>query len=399
LQRGFDHHYGIIHGAANYFDPVTLTRDNERVEAGDNYYFTDAIADNAVSYIKSAVSSKKPFFLYAAFTAPHWPLHAKPQDIARYQGRYKEGWDALREQRRKKMIELGIVRSDWPMTERDPAVPAWTEVKDKEWQQRRMEVYAAMVDSLDQNVGRILDALRATGQDRNTLVLFLADNGGCAEELGPNASGLHVPQKTHKGELVRRGNNPSVTPGAEDTYQSYGVPWANVSNTPFRLYKNWVHEGGISSPLIARWPGKIKPGGITHETGHLIDLMSTCVDLSGAKYPAERNGSAVIPMEGVSLKPAFLGGKLNRRSPIFWEHEGNRAIREGRWKLVARFPGTWELYDIETDRTERTNLADKYPDRVQSMSAAWSRWAERANVRPWEEVQKLPRTAAPIPGA
>jgi arylsulfatase A-like enzyme len=256
LQRGFDHHYGIIHGAASYFDPVTLTRDNERVEAGENYYFTDAIADNAVAYIKTAASAQKPFFLYTAFTAPHWPLHAKPQDIARYKGRYKDGWDALREERRKKMIELGIVRSSWPMTERDPSVPAWTDTKQKEWQQSRMEVYAAMVDSLDQNVGRILDSLRSTGQTQNTLVLFLVDNGGCAEELGPNAAGVHVSQKTHKGEPVRRGNDPSVAPGPEDTYQSYGVPWANASNTPFRLYKHWVHEGGISSPLTEAGPAK-----------------------------------------------------------------------------------------------------------------------------------------------
>jgi arylsulfatase A-like enzyme len=397
LQRGFDHHYGIIHGAASYFDPVTLTRDNEMVKAGDDYYFTDAIADNAVSYIKSAAAAKKPFLLYAAFTAPHWPLHAKPQDIARYKGRYKDGWDALREERRKKMIELGIVRPNSAMTDRDPSVPAWTDAKDKEWQQSRMEVYAAMVDSLDQNVGKILDALRTSGQDQNTLVLFLADNGGCAEELGPRASGLHVPQTTRKGEPVRRGNDPTMPPGAEETYQSYGVPWANASNTPFRLYKHWVHEGGISSPLIARWPGKIKPGGITHETAHLIDIMATCVDLSGAKYPSVRQGLPVQPMEGISMQPAFLGGKLTRRNPLFWEHEGNRAIREGRWKLVARFPGEWELYDIEADRSERINLAGKHPDRVRSMAQAWDRWAARANVRPWDEVQKLPKTPAPLP--
>lgn len=330
LQRGFDHFYGIIHGAANYFDPVTLTRDNQHVPAGDDYYFTDAIADNAVSYIKTAAPAKKPFLLYTAFTAPHWPLHAKPEDIARYKGRYKDGWDALREQRRKKMIELGVVSPNWPMTERDASIPAWDDAKDKEWQQRRMEVYAAMVDSLDQNVGRILDALRATGQDRNTLVLFLADNGGCAEELGPKAGGLHVPQTTHKGETVRRGNDPSIMPGPEDTYQSYGVPWANASNTPFRLYKHSVHEGGIASPLIARWPGTIKPGGFHHDPAHLIDVMSTCVDIAGAKYPAERRGNSVLPMEGVSLQPALKGGKLSRRNPLFWEHEGNRAIRDGR---------------------------------------------------------------------
>jgi arylsulfatase len=260
-----------------------------------------------------------------------------------------------------------------------------------------MEVYAAMVDCLDQNVGRILDTLRAAGQDQNTLIMFLADNGGCAEELGPNLRGLIVPEKTHAGARVRRGNNSSILPGAEDTYQSYGVPWANASNTPFRLYKHWVHEGGISTPLIVSWPGKIKAGGITHEPGHLIDLMATCVDVAGAKYPITRKGQSIQPMEGVSLQSAFRGGKLNRRNPIFWEHEGNRAIRQGHWKLVSRFPGTWELYDLEADRAEMTNLAAKHPDRVQSMAAAWDGWAARVNVEPWDKVQEAPRTPAPIP--
>ncbi len=399
LQRGFDHYYGIIHGAASYFDPVTLTRDNDPVGHGDNLYFTDAIADNAVSYLKTAAARKKPFFLYTAFTAPHWPLHAKPEDIERYKGKYRQGWDALRAERRKKMVDLGIIRPEWPLTERDPSVPAWKDAKDKQWQQSRMEVYAAMVDSLDQNVGRILEALRTNGQERDTLVLFLADNGGCAEELGPNAHGLHVPQKTLDGRPVRRGNLPAIMPGAADTYQSYGVAWANVSNTPFRLYKHWVHEGGISTPLIARWPGQIEPGSMTHQPGHLIDLMATCADVAAARYPEVRKAQEVKPMEGVSLQPVFRGAKLARRNPIFWEHEGNQAVREGRWKLVSRYPGTWELYDLEADRTEMANVAAAHPGKVEDMAAAWDRWAARANVEPWDKVRKAPRTPAPIPAA
>jgi arylsulfatase len=397
IQRGFDRYYGIIHGAANYFNPVTLTRDNERIAAGENYYFTDAIADNAIEFIKAGAAAKKPFFLYGAFTAPHWPLHAKPQDIARYRGRYKGGWDALREARRKTQIELGIVRPEWRMTQRDPLAPAWADAENKEWHASRMEVYAAQVDSLDQNVGRILAALKATGQEHNTLVMFLADNGGCAEELGPQAAGLHVPTQTRKGEPVRRGNSPLITPGDETTYASYGVPWANASNTPFRLYKHWVHEGGISTPLIAHWPRRIKPGTITHEPGHLIDLMATCVNVAGAKYPTVRKGQSVQPMEGISLEPAFKGGQLSRRNPIFWEHEGNLAVREGRWKLVSKHPRTWELYDLESDRTETTDLAAKYPDRMKSMATAWENWARRANVEPWDKIRKAPRTPAPIP--
>jgi arylsulfatase len=397
LQRGFQHYYGIIHGASDYFQPVTLTRDNGPAEIGKGFYLTDAIADNAVDYIRKGAASGEPFFLYAAFTSPHWPLHAKPEDIKRYKGRYKEGWDALRAERRKRQVELGIAKEAWPMTERDASVPAWDAAPDKEWQQSRMEVYAAMVDNLDQNIGRILQTLRETGQANNTLVLFLADNGGCAEELGYNARALHIPEKTVDGRPVRKGNVRGLRPGPEETYQSYGVPWANVSNTPFRLYKHWVHEGGISTPLIARWPGQTKAGSISHEPGHLIDLMATCVDVAGARYPTNRRGQTVQPMEGVSLRPALRGGRLARRTPIFWEHEGNKAVRDGRWKLVAKDPGQWELYDLEADRTETRDLSSKDPERVKRMAESWQAWARRAGVEDWKKVQGLPRTPAPIP--
>jgi arylsulfatase len=401
LQRGFDRYYGIIHGAADYFNPVTLTLDNEFVKPDrPDYYFTDAVADHAVEFIGSAATKPNPFFLYVAFTSPHWPLHALEADIERYKGRYKNGWDALREERHKRQIEMGLVDRRWPLTARDERVPAWADATDKEWQQRRMEVYAAQIDHMDQGVGRILDALRKSGQEENTLILFLADNGGCAEELGPKAKGLHIPAQTRDQRPVRVGNIPGVMPGAEDTYQSYGIPWANASNTPFRLYKHWVHEGGIAAPLIARWPKGIrKQGGFTNEPAHLIDLMATCVDLAQAKYPATNKGQAIQPMEGRSLRPAFDGHRINRTEPIYWEHEGNRAVHQGKWKLVSRFPGEWELYDLEADRTEMNNLADKEPKRVQQMAALYDRWAERANVEPWDKVQKAPRTPAPIPSA
>jgi arylsulfatase len=398
LQRGFDRYYGIIHGGANYFDPVTLTRDNTPCKPeGKDYYFTDAIAQNAAAYIEDAAKNGAPFFLYAAFTAPHWPLHALDKDIARYRGRYKNGWDALRQQRRERMIELGIIDRNWPLTPRDEAVPSWADAADKEWQQRRMEVYAAQVDRMDRGVGAIMAALRKTGKVRDTLVLFLADNGGCAEEIAPQWKGLHIPAKTHDGHPVQVGNLPSVMPGAEDTYQSYGVPWANASNTPFRLYKHWVHEGGIATPLIAHWPEGIKGGDMTREPGHLIDIMATCIDLAGAKYPATSRGTSVTPFEGVSLRPAFTGGRINRKDAIYWEHEGNRAVREGRWKLVSRHPGTWELYDLESDRTEMKNLAATDKDRVAAMIAKYDAWAKRAGVEPWDRIRTAPRTPAPIP--
>jgi arylsulfatase len=400
LQRGFDRYYGIIHGAADFFNPVTLVRDNSPAEPDTpDYYFTGAVADNAAAYITDAARQPKPFFLYVAFTAPHWPLHALESDIRKYRGRYKDGWDVLRAERHKRMIEAGIVDAAWPLTPRDPRVPAWNDAPDKEWQQRRMEVYAAQIGRMDQGIGRILAALRSAGQEDNTLVLFLADNGGCAEELGPRAKGLHVPAKTRKGEPVRVGNVPGVMPGPDTTYQSYGIPWANASNTPFRLYKHWVHEGGISSPLIACWPERIRrQGAITREPAHLIDLMATSVALAGAKYPEFHQGQSLTPLEGKSLEPAFEGRRIERNEGLFWEHEGNRAIRQGKWKLVSRHPDEWELYDLEADRTEMNNLAAKEPSRTGRMAAEWSRWARRAQVEPWEKVQKAPRTPAPIPG-
>jgi arylsulfatase len=398
LQRGFDKYYGIIHGGADYFNPVTLTRDNDPVEPDKpDYYFTDAIADNAISYIESAAKDR-PFFLYTAFTSPHWPLHAREADIERYRGRYKDGWDVLRDERRKRMIDLGIIDRNWQMTPRDSRVPAWKDAPDKEWQQRRMEVYAAQIDCMDRNIGRMLAALRKTGQEQDTLVIFLADNGGCAEELGPKATGLHIPARTRKGDPVRVGNLPGVMPGAEDTYQSYGIGWANASNTPFRLYKHWVHEGGIASPFIARWPDGInRQGSLSQEPGHLIDVMATCLDAAGAKCPATRKGQPVTPLEGKSLRPAFGGGKVQGREGLYWEHEGNRAIRQGEWKLVSRHPDRWELYNMSADRTEMSNLAEKDPERVAKMAASYEKWAARANVEPWEKVRTAPRTPAPIP--
>ncbi len=399
LQRGFDEYYGIIPGAANYFDPQTLTRNNESIRAEQpGYYLTDAIGRAAAGYVESAARQNSPYFLYVAFTSPHWPLHALQADIDRQKGRYKDGWDALREERRGRMIKLGLVDRRWALTPRDSKVPAWKDAPNKEWYQRRMEVYAAQIARMDASVGRILEALRKSGQEDNTLVLFLADNGGCAEELGPQSRGASFHEKTHDGRSVRIGNLPEIMPGAEDTYQSYGLPWANASNTPFRLYKHWVHEGGISTPLIARWPKAIRRrGAIEHQQGHLVDLMATCVDAAGAAYPSTYRGAPVLPMEGRSLRPAFEGKPIQRADAIYWEHEGNRAVCDGRWKLVSRFPDRWELYDLEADRSELNDLAARDPSRTERMVAQYERWAARCHVEPWEKVQKAPRTPAPIP--
>jgi len=400
-QRGFDRFFGTIHGAGSYYDPSSLTRDNTQVPPdGEDFYYTDAISDNAIKFVREH-DSDNPFFMYVAFTAPHWPMHALPRDVDKYKGRYDAGWDALRAERHKRMTEMGIVEKKWKITPRDSSVPPWEKAQDKEWYQRRMEVYAAMVDRLDQGVGRIVSELKKTDRFENTLILFLADNGGCAEEYGsagpvkPDPSEPAVlkpmgkdelqtrmqPVVTRDGRPVRTGHG--VMPGPADTYIAYGKPWANASNTPFRLYKHWVHEGGISTPLIAHWPAHIKARGkLRHQPGHLIDVMATCVDVAQAKYPTEYKGHKITPMEGRSLLPAFDNKSIEREA-IYWEHEGNRAVRQGKWKLVSRHPGGWELYDLEADRTELTNLAEKYPEKVEQLKAMYESWAARCGVQPW----------------
>ncbi|MCF7763719.1 MAG: arylsulfatase [Verrucomicrobia bacterium] len=405
LERGFDRFFGTIHGAGSFYDPNSLTDGNTQVPPGEGFYYTDAIADHAATYIRDhgERKTKQPFFLYVAFTAPHWPMHAKPADMDQYKGRYDSGWDVLREERRERMVKLGVINPRWPLSPRDPRSPAWEDAPLKEWESRLMEVYAAMIDSMDQGIGRIVQALTESGQWDNTLLLFLADNGGCAEGMGRGrefearpdrpvrpmaATELQkkmIPEFTRDGYPVRRGRG--VMAGPADTYLGYGVSWANASNTPFREYKHWVHEGGISSPLIVHWPRGIdreKHGRLESQPAHLIDLMATCVDVSGADYPREFNGQTIHPMEGVSLRPAFSGRSVARREPIFWEHEGNRAVRDGRWKLVAKeAAGPWELYDIEEDRSELIDRARELPDVTKRLVSLWEAWAVRVGVLPW----------------
>lgn len=386
MQRGFERFYGTILGAGSFYDPITLTDGNEPTEPDTkDFYYTDKISSKAIQFIDEH-RERKPFFCYVAYTAPHWPLHALPEDIARYQGRYDAGWDRLRKTRLARMREMEMIAPTWQLTDRDAQIPAWEEAQNKEWQARRMEVYAAQVDRMDQGIGKILDALRQKGELDNTLIFFLADNGGCAEELGEGwGRQLFIPEKTRDGEPVILGNEYSdIMPGPENTYQSYGRPWANVSNTPFRLYKHYVHEGGIATPLVVHWPKGIQARGEwKQDPGHLIDIMATCVDVGKAKYPQKYKGVSIQPMEGKSLLPVFDGENL-RREALYFEHEGNRAVRRGQWKLVAKGRnGEWELYNMENDRTETNNLADQYPEQVEKLSAMWYRWAERAKVIPW----------------
>lgn len=403
MQRGFDRFYGTIHGAGSFYDPISLTNDNEPVELvppddpeAPVYYYTDAISEHAARFVREHAAGERaddPLFLYVAHTAPHWPLHALPEDIARYEGRYAGGWDSVRVERQRRMTELGLIDEDWLLAERDPRVPAWEDVPDEErpWFERAMEVYAAQIDRMDRGIGELVAALEETGRLDNALILFLADNGGCAEVLTDRWTGLAIPRQALDGSPVAVGNDTSVLPGPESSYQSYGPHWAHVSNTPFRLYKHWVHEGGIASPLIVHWPARIPDGGgIVGETAHVVDLMATALDAAGAAHPPSLAGNRSIPVEGVSLLPAFQAQPLDREA-VFWEHEGNRAVRSGKWKLVSRYPDEWELYDLVADRTEANDLALAEPERVAALAALWDAWAARTGVVPWDEIRERRR--------
>ncbi|RYF74816.1 MAG: arylsulfatase [Comamonadaceae bacterium] len=402
MQRGFDEFFGTIIGAGSFYDPNTLTRGNVNVEheasSDESWFYTDAISDDAAGAIRRHAQdhADRPFFQYVAYTAPHWPLHAHDEDIARYKGRFDAGWDELRAARLNKLINEGIVRDLWKLTDRDPTQPPWTDAQNKAWLLRCMEVYAAQIDRMDQGIGRILQALEDTGQLDNTLVIFLADNGACAEDIPEHVTVDELVHKlriakaeTRKGEPVHFGNNPELMPGPENTYQSYGPAWANLSNTPFRLYKHWTHEGGISTPLIMHWPAGIaQRGEVRHAPGYLPDIMATILDVTATPYPSQHDGHAIDALEGHSLRTSFEQD-AGDRPPMFWEHEGNAAVRLGRWKLVRNYPLEWELYDMEADRTELTDLAAQHPERVADMKARYEQWAQRCGVIPREKILQL----------
>lgn len=391
--KGFEHAWGILAGCGSYYQPRTLRRGTENVDEEVNrpeFFLTDAITDDAITFIKESVSAERPFFLFAAYTAPHWPLHASEADIAAQRGRYAAGWDALRGQRLAKQIELDILPAGTRAAPRDPAEPAWEEEPHQAWQQRRMEVYAAQVTALDRGVGRLVASLEGMKAREDTLVVFLSDNGACAEDLPLSAADTFLnedicPRRTRAGDPVRVGNDPSILPGAEDTYASYGRAWAGLSNAPLRRYKRWVHEGGIASPLIASWPaGGLREGAIIAEPGQLVDLLPTILD-------AVANGEPPAGTEGTSILPCWRGRSVETPNErVFcWEHIGNAAIRQGGLKLVRDADSDWELYDLDADRTELCDLAASRPHDVTRLSAAWQQWADRAGVITWEQIVRL----------
>ncbi|MBI4890738.1 MAG: arylsulfatase [Acidobacteria bacterium] len=380
-RRGFDHYFGLISGASNYFrleEPRRMALDAQPYVPPPNaagtkvgFYMTNAIGDHAVRMLREAPKDN-PFFLYLAFTSPHWPLHALPEDISRYRGKYLRGWDRLRLERHERQLAAGIVDRRWPLSPRDAGVPAWDTLSQSEKDQwdLRMAVYAAQVDCMDRNIGRVLGQLRQSGQLDNTMVMFLADNGGCAEEnIGGEA----------------KAKDP--IPGGPDSFTSYRRPWANSSNTPFRLWKQFTHEGGISSPFIASWPAGFRRSGQLDSTpGHVIDVLPTLLDAAGAARPTQIQGRELLPLEGRSLLPAFRGAKAAVRPVTGWEHQGHRAVRMGEWKLVSTYRKPWELYNLDADRTELQDLKSKDPGRATAMAAEYDKWAAHCGVESWEKL-------------
>lgn len=388
VNRGFEDHYGIIYGVADYFDPFSLVDGETPVRnVPKDYYITRALSDSAVSYVNRYAQSDKPFFLYLSYTAPHWPLHALPEDIRKYENTYKDGWDAVRERRYERMKQLGIFpdAKDFLTPRQHPN--QWADNPTKEWDARAMAVHAAMVDRMDQGIGELLEALRKNGELDNTLILFLADNGCSNENCQNYSEGENDrPDMTRLGEKIVYPRHKEVLPGNELTYASLGPIWANVANTPFRFWKAKSYEGGINTPCIAYWPKglKARKGSVTAQQAHVIDIMATCIDLGKATYPTEYRGRQIQPLEGVSLVPVLEGEAREGHDYLGFEHFHEKAfISKDGWKIIQ--PGKkaeWELYNLNEDRTEMRNVASEYPKRLKKMVKEYEKWAARCLVIP-----------------
>ncbi len=387
MSRGFDRFYGNPAGGGSYFN-IHLINEHGLLELPENFYTTDNYTSAAIDMMNEAAAADQPFFVHLCYNAPHWPLHALPEDIAKYRGRYRQGWDAMRTARHEQLKGMGMLDPRWEISRRDDQAPPWTEAEDRDWEDARMATYAAMVDRVDQNVGRIIEHLRQTNELDNTLIIFLSDNGGCAEQIGPGPRAMEI-QTTPDGRPMRFGNRRDLQPGAPDTFMSYDLPWANASNSPFRRFKHWVHEGGISTPLIVHWPRGIAGTGIIrHEVCHLIDIPATVYELAGADYADACQKEPAAPViEGESFAAALAGHAWQRQRALGFEHEGNCAFRDGDLKLVRCHNRPWELYDMSNDRTEMHDLADQYPEQLRALVGKYNDWAARCEVLPFDEVR------------
>jgi arylsulfatase len=411
--RGFDEFYGMLGGYNSCWQEkpfyTRLPADRKPrpyTSASDGkpgtFYATDIFADYSIDFIKEARNAGKSFFLYLAFNAPHFPLHAYETDIAKYEATYFEkGWDAIRENRLKKQKKLGLVPKDLELTPRsivpaksyarnspyaEKSNPAWNDLPEDRRRDlaRRMAVYAAMIDRMDSAIGRVMDDLKSNDQFDNTLIIFLSDNGACWE-WSPYGfdNQSSIKNILHKNEELKKMGQPG-------DYISYGSAWANASNTPWRMYKHFNHEGGIRTPFIVHWPSSMKEtGSLRSQPCHLIDLMPTLIEVAGAFYPEKNKGIHVKPMEGINLLPILSKNvSTPRNQPLFFEHQGSRAVRDGRWKLVSMTDDAWELYDMDNDPTEMRDLMKSCPDVAQNLITKWNEWALRCGV---DTRRNLPR--------
>ena len=380
-QRGFDYFYGILGGASSFFSPEGLKRNRTSIDHefmdDEDYYFTNAIGKEAISFLKQS-PKEKPFLLYLPFTAAHWPLHAPENEIEKYRGKFSAGWDELRKKRLKRMKKLGVIDQSVQLSPRHSKVSAWKNETHRAWQERRMEVYAAQVTIMDRVIGEVIEHLRKSGQLANTLTFFTIDNGGCHVEYPPDRKGDYLPEKTRDGRPMKPGNLTHIMPGPEITYQSYGYGWANLSNTPYRLFKQYDHEGGIHTPMIAHWPKKIKTKGSTNQTlSHLVDLVPTIIEATGITPPETSAGKKRIAWDGRSILPALFGKKQADPAVLFFHHARGKAIRTGNWKLVLnkdqKKRAKWELYDLSMDPNELNDLAERNPEKAHELAKLWQK--------------------------
>ena len=386
-QRGFDKFFGFIGGASNYYEispkgqeKVPLIKNNESYYLAPGKYLTDEITDNAIEFLTEQDKEKKPFFLYLAYNAPHWPLQALPEDIAKYKGKYQMGWDSLRTIRYQNALKKGVIDPHQKIAAQDKQVRPWNKLTydEQQYWQTRQEVYAAMIDHLDQSIGKVQQTLKSLKKDDNTLIIFISDNGA----QGGNSTRLYTQRTT----------GPVGTAGS---YEVENSNWSQTGNSPLRSYKAEAYEGGISAPFIAWFPRKIKGNTIAKGTAHLIDLAPTFYQLAGINYPASYNGLKTNTLPGESLWPVLTGqvDEVNRNAPLCWERGGNKAVRDGKWKLVSSFANNekWELFDLDKDRAENIDLAAQHPEIVARLKAQYHVWAEKNEVVDYNKIRTIQR--------
>ena len=393
--RGFDEHWGTIWGVCDHFDPFSLVHNEEAIYTDaipSDFYSTDFVTQKAIDMLDGLDKQQEPFFMYVSFNAPHWPLHAKPEDIAKYKGVYDDGWDAMRLRRYNRLVELGIVDPEETPMATNASGRAWENETDKAFQAANMEVHAAMVDCVDQGIGRILDKMKADGVFDNTIIIFCSDNGASSENYNIGDFDRH--DRTRSGQMVVHN---ARTPGGQLSYNYLHNGWAGAVNTPFRYWKTTQFHGGTATPAIIHWPAGIakdKEGTINREPCHFLDIMPTCMELAGAEYPTTYNGYNIKPLceEGRSILPLLQGeGVWNGERVLFWEHESGRAVRKGDWRLTALSGAGWQLFNLKNDYSETNNVAAEYPEKVRELKTLWNNWAKNVGLNVADDIADTPK--------